>query len=65
MSDYRRNLAWRAGHKAALANKTLAANNRQEGTIFYDDWCDGHNDALNALAVTPTPSSPQGEGEDA
>lgn len=46
MSDYRRSLAWKAGRKAAIAGKSENANNRQSGTIFYDDWCDGWNDGL-------------------
>lgn len=41
ISDYRRGLAWKAGHKAARAGNTATANNRQRGTIYYDDWADG------------------------
>ena len=41
VSDYRRNLAWFAGVKAALAGKPVTANNRQNGTIYFDDWHDG------------------------
>jgi hypothetical protein len=41
MSDYRRNLAWKAGNKAALAGKGRHTCKRQPGTIFFDDWHDG------------------------
>jgi hypothetical protein len=41
MSEYRRRLAYEAGKKAALSGKPESANNRQPGTIFFDDWCDG------------------------
>ena len=44
MSNYRRRRAWEAGKKAALAGKPKTANNRERGTIFYDDWCDGWNE---------------------
>ena len=40
MSEYHRNLAWKAGQKARRAGKSLESNNRPQGTIFYDDWCD-------------------------
>lgn len=41
MSDHRREKAWQAGKKAGMAGKPATANNRQQGTIFYDDWHDG------------------------
>ena len=44
MSDYRRHLAWNAGYKAGQAGKPREKNNRQPGTIFYDDWADGWED---------------------
>ncbi len=40
-SDYRRQQAFAAGKKAALAGKPDTANNRQRGTIYFDDWADG------------------------
>lgn len=39
--EHRRRLAYTAGRKAALAEKSRDKNNRQRGTIFYDDWADG------------------------
>jgi len=50
MTEYRREQAWQAGHKARLANKPQTACNRQHGTIFYDDWHDGWMHADNELA---------------
>jgi hypothetical protein len=44
MSDYRREQAWQAGKKAALAGEAETANNRERGTIFFDDWADGWNE---------------------
>ena len=44
VSDYRRNQAWKAGNKAAKAGKPRSTNNRQRGTIYYDDWCDGYEE---------------------
>ena len=42
--EYRRNLAFKAGRKAALAGKARDTNNRQPGTIFHDDWADGFDE---------------------
>lgn len=42
VSEYRRNQAWNAGAKARREGKPEAANNRQPGTIYYDDWHDGY-----------------------
>lgn len=47
VSEHRRHLAWNAGQKAFEAGKPKTANNRQRGTIYYDDWSDGWNDARN------------------
>ena len=47
MSDYRRQQAWTAGNKAGKAGKPRESNNRQRGTIFYDDWADGWEEADN------------------
>ncbi len=44
MSEYQRMLAYEAGKKAALAGKPETANNRERGTIFFDDWYDGWAD---------------------
>lgn len=41
MSEHRRRLAFKAGKKAALNGKPETENNRQRGTIFFDDWYDG------------------------
>tara|TARA_Y100000114_G_scaffold153717_2_gene174266 strand:- start:28690 stop:28878 length:189 start_codon:yes stop_codon:yes gene_type:complete len=41
VSDYRRQQAWVAGNKAGKAGLPSDRNNRQRGTIFYDDWADG------------------------
>jgi len=49
VSDYRRAQAWKAGSKAANEGRGREANNRQHGTIYYDDWCDGFNEAERAL----------------
>ena len=49
VSDYRRNLAYNAGKKARQQNKPTSANNRQEGTIYADDWWDGWNDEDNRI----------------
>jgi hypothetical protein len=43
VSDYRRNLAWVAGKKAAMSSKPKTVCNRERGTIYYDDWMDGYN----------------------
>lgn len=45
MSDYRRNLAWKAGRKAQRTGKSPETCNRQPGTIFFDDWHDGYRAA--------------------
>jgi ribosome modulation factor len=49
MSDYRRNQAFQAGRKAALAGKTKETCNRQPGTIFFDDWHDGFEEVTQQL----------------
>jgi hypothetical protein len=41
VSNYRREQAWQAGKKAAHAGKPETANNREWGTIYFDDWADG------------------------
>jgi hypothetical protein len=41
MSEYRRMQAYKAGKKAHADGKPHTANNRERGTIFYDDWADG------------------------
>lgn len=48
MSDYRRQQAWTAGKKAALAGKPRSSCNRQRGTIFFDDWMDGFGEGEEA-----------------
>jgi hypothetical protein len=50
MSDYRRRLAYQAGRKAALSGKPETANNREWGTIYFDDWADGWQSARKAAA---------------
>jgi hypothetical protein len=50
MSEYRRHLAFKAGRKAALEGKPATANNREWGTIFFDDWDDGWNEGGRAKA---------------
>jgi len=47
VSEYRRGQAWRAGKKAFESGKPKSANNRERGTIYYDDWWDGWNHAYN------------------
>jgi len=47
VSDYRRNLAFKAGAKAFLRGKGEHTNNRQSGTIYADDWQDGWNEEAN------------------
>ena len=49
VSDYRRSLAYKAGHKAALAGKLRTANNREPCTIYADDWYDGHNEGVEQI----------------
>lgn len=41
ISEYRRRQASAAGQKAFRDGKARATNNRQRGTIYYDDWMDG------------------------
>jgi hypothetical protein len=55
MSEYRRQLAYAAGRKAALEGKPETANNRERGTIFYDDWGDGWSDGDRARAKANAP----------
>lgn len=47
VSEHRRRLAYVAGTKARAAGKPAAANNREPGTIYYDDWWDGWNEEDN------------------
>ena len=49
MSGRRREQAWQAGHNARLKCKPRTSCDRRLGTIFYDDWQDGYNDADNQL----------------
>lgn len=44
ISDYRRELAFKAGKKAGQSGKPETANKRQRGTIYFDDWWDGWNE---------------------
>lgn len=48
VSEYRRHLAWTAGKMAAKAGKSRATCNRENGTIYFDDWHDGYNDWVNS-----------------
>lgn len=54
MADNRRAIAWAAGQKAALDGKPASVCRRRPGTIFYDDWHDGHEDGLRARAEMET-----------
>jgi hypothetical protein len=45
VSEYRRGQAFAAGRKAATEGKPRTACNRQCGTIYYDDWMDGYEEA--------------------
>lgn len=45
MSDYHRRKAWQAGNKAFRDGLPRSACTRPQGTIYYDDWHDGYNDA--------------------
>jgi len=47
ISEYRCEQAWNAGVKAALAEKKRSSNNRQPGTVYYDDWADGYDSVAN------------------
>lgn len=49
ISEYRSMLAFRAGRKARLAGKPNTANNRERGTVYYDDWWDGWNEEDNRI----------------
>ena len=42
ISEHRRNLAWLAGERAGRAGKPEDVCDRQRGTIYFDDWMDGH-----------------------
>lgn len=59
MNDYRRGQAYLSGTKAARRGKPETANNRERGTIYFDDWWDGWN-SVTARART-TPQDKQGE----
>lgn len=48
VSEYRRSLAFKAGAKAAREMKPKGVCNREQGTIYYDDWHDGYNEVENA-----------------
>jgi hypothetical protein len=48
MSEYLRRLAFKAGEKAARQGRPGSVCNRQRGTIFFDDWHDGYEQALNS-----------------
>jgi hypothetical protein len=52
MSEYRRQLAWKAGAKAWRDGKPKSSCTRQRGTIFWDDWHDGFEHAENHKAVS-------------
>jgi hypothetical protein len=49
ISDYRSRLAYRAGKKAREQGKPATANNRERGTVYYDDWWAGWNDEDNRI----------------
>lgn len=51
MSEYRRQQAWTAGKKAALAGKSRETCKRVRGTIFFDDWHDGYNSGERHLLI--------------
>lgn len=53
MTEYRRRLAFKAGRKAALIGRQRTANNRERGTIFYDDWSDGYDDGEREAGKQP------------
>ena len=46
MSDYRRTQAFQAGRKAGLAGLDVRVCKRMPGTIYFDDWHDGHAEGL-------------------
>ncbi len=58
MSEYRRRLAYLAGKKAGLKGSPETANNRQRGTIFFDDWSDGWSDGDRARAAARPAGDP-------
>lgn len=45
ISDYRRNLAWKAGQQACLRGQSRKTCRRQPCTIYFDDWHDGYSEA--------------------
>lgn len=49
MSDILRHKAWTSGNKASKAGKKVTSCRYKQGTIYYDDWCDGFNDHQNTL----------------
>jgi hypothetical protein len=46
--EHRCRLAALAGEKAANAGKARSSNNRPQGTMFYDAWCDGYDHVANS-----------------
>jgi hypothetical protein len=52
VSDYRRGLAFKAGEKAARASKSRETCDRQRGTIYFDDWQDGYENASHHAGET-------------
>ena len=54
VSDRRRRAAWSAGYQARKDGKSPAANDRPQGTIYFDDWADGFQAASNTIcAIDP------------
>lgn len=49
ISNYRSRLAFKAGRKARQLGKPSTANNREPGTVYYDDWWDGWNEEDNRI----------------
>lgn len=46
MSDDRRQMAYSAGRAAGEAGQPTSVCQIPSGTIYYDDWHDGHSDGF-------------------
>jgi hypothetical protein len=44
MLNRKRQAAWNTGYTAAMHGSPPAACREQPGTIFFDDWNDGHDE---------------------
>ena len=58
ISYYRCRLAYEAGVKARQKGKPRSANNREPGTVYYDDWGDGWYAEDDRLARTALEKQP-------